>query len=314
MPLKKSAHITGIDLSRWVNLYTSEKHKYNRAHMNPQQPYQPPQPQQPQQPPQPQQPFSSSQQGFQQPSQPFGPAPMNPSTPNTPAGVPGVPMGAPTGPPRPVVSASSSKKWTIVAIIFIVIAVLLGGLAGWATMNYLEQKNNVTSKVDGAVALAKKEQKEADQAAFEKAEKEPNRLFAGPEDYGQLSFSYPKTWSAYEASTASGDTYEVFFTPGVIPSVENEKERFALRLTIEETGYDEKVDEYKDLITEGKLKSSPVTINGQNGVRLEGLFTEDIRGTAVIFKLRDKTVTLRTDADTFAADFNALIQTITFNK
>ena len=52
----------------------------------------------------------------------------------------------------------------------------------------------------------------------------------------------------------------------------------------------------------------------QNGTRLDGSFTEDIRGSAVIFKIRDKTVTLRSDAETFRADFDALIKTITFNK
>lgn len=55
-------------------------------------------------------------------------------------------------------------------------------------------------------------------------------------------------------------------------------------------------------------------IGDQNGTRLDGSFTEDIRGFAVIFKIRDKTVTIRSDAETFKGDFNALIQTITFNK
>jgi hypothetical protein len=62
------------------------------------------------------------------------------------------------------------------------------------------------------------------------------------------------------------------------------------------------------------LKSSAVKADDQNGTRLDGSFSKDIRGSAVIFKIRDKTVTIRTDADTFRADFDALVATITFNK
>jgi len=57
-----------------------------------------------------------------------------------------------------------------------------------------------------------------------------------------------------------------------------------------------------------------VTINGENGVRLDGNFTKEIRGSAVVFKIRDKTAVIQTDADTFKHDFNTLIKTISFVK
>jgi hypothetical protein len=68
------------------------------------------------------------------------------------------------------------------------------------------------------------------------------------------------------------------------------------------------------LVNKGDLKSSAVQINGEAGTRLDGAFSKDIRGSAVIFKIRDKTVTIRTDADTFKADFDALVATIKFNS
>jgi hypothetical protein len=55
-------------------------------------------------------------------------------------------------------------------------------------------------------------------------------------------------------------------------------------------------------------------VNGENGVRLDGNFSDEIRGAAVIFKIRDKTAVLRTDADTFKPDFETLIKTVTFVK
>ena len=66
-----------------------------------------------------------------------------------------------------------------------------------------------------------------------------------------------------------------------------------------------------------RITSRTVTItpaNGQSGTRLDGKFSDDIRGAAVIYKIRDKTAVIQTDADTFKADFDALIKTITFNS
>lgn len=216
-----------------------------------------------------------------------------------------------------VVPASpvSTKKWPIIAAVFIFTTILASGAAAWASVNYFEQKADVDAKVSSAVAVAVKESRDSDAALFEKKEKEPNRIFVGPEDYGRLSFDYPKTWGAYEAKSISGSngTYEVYFNPGVIPTASS-GQRYALRLMIEDKDYDKVVDSYSGLVKKGDLKSSSVSIGDQTGVRLEGNFTKDIRGSAVIIKIRDKTATLRTDADVFTDDFNKLIETITFNK
>lgn len=250
-------------------------------------------------PMQPQPAMQPQSQPLPQPGYGFGPAPAAP-------GAPGAPVPAPV--------STSSKKWLIIAIIFIVMTLALAGLSIWALMNYYDQKNNVDSKVSSAVALAVKEQKDLNAIAWEKAEKEPNTQFAGPDDYGRLAFKYPRTWSAYEAKDAStGNSYEAYLSPGVIPPAAADQ-RYALRVLIENKEYDQVVSSYERLVTKGDLKSSAVTLGDTSGTRLDGAFTKDIRGSAVILKIRDKTVTLRTDADTFMGDFNALIQTIEFNK
>jgi len=283
--------------------------------MNPEYPFQPQQqptpPQDPSQMPggypagQLPQPQQAPQQQYQyQPQQ----QPMQPQQPQQPGYTPLSPSGA------PLRRANPAKKWTILTFVFIFLTLAAAGAAGWALVNYFDQKDNVDTKVSSAVALAKKEQKEADDKDFIEAEKLPNRDFAGPEDYGRVAFKYPKTWSVYEAENATGGrTYEAYFSPGVIPPV-SQTERYALRLTIENKAYEKVIEDYESRVEKGELKSSSVTLGEQNGTRLEGNFSKDIRGTAVVLKIRDKTVTLRTDADTFIADFNALIATITFNK
>jgi len=181
-------------------------------------------------------------------------------------------------------------------------------------MSYTDQKNNVDSITTQRVAEAKKEQADKLEADFQEREKEPNRLFVGPDDYGRLAFKYPKTWDLFVSKDASsGGTFEAYLNPGGVPPIVA-TQQYALHVTIEDKDYDKVVDSYQPLVKKGDLTSSSVKADDQNGTRLDGSFTKDIRGSAVIFKIRDKTVTIRTDAATFKPDFDALVKTITFNK
>ena len=206
--------------------------------------------------------------------------------------------------------------WMISTIGLIILVLGSGSLAIWAYMNYNEAKTDIDGKIALAEAEAKKEQAEEDEAKFAEREKEPRREFIGPDDYGRLSFTYPKTWSVYVAKDAQkGGDYEAFLHPVQVLSLENQAtQQVALRLQIVDKDYDVYLKQYERLVSDGKLRSSTVSVNGENGIRFDGDFTKDIRGAAVIFKIRDKTAVLRTDADTFKPDFEALIKTVTFVK
>lgn len=204
---------------------------------------------------------------------------------------------------------------SMIAIIGLIILVLVAGSAAiWAYLNYNEQKTDVDGKINLAKAQAKKDQGDADEAKFAQREKEPNRQFVGPDDYGRLVFDYPKTWSVYVDKDGMKDTsYAAYLNPIVVPPVSDEQQ-YALRVTIEQKDYDQVVQSYESLVKKGDLRSSATSANGNNGTRLDGNFTKDLRGSAVIYKIRDKTVTIRTDADTFKPDFENIIKTINFNS
>jgi len=207
--------------------------------------------------------------------------------------------------------AVSGSLLAIIGLVVLVLAV--GGVAIWAYLAYNEQKTNVDSKISLAVAEAKNQQATADEEKFAQREREPNRQFVGPDDYGRLVFDYPKTWSVYVAKDVSrGGNYEAYLNPVTVPPV-SPTQQFALRVTIEQRDYDQVISSYEALVKKGDLRSSAASANGNNGTRLDGNFTKDIRGAAVIFKVRDKTVTVRTDADTFKPDFENVIKTINFN-
>lgn len=203
--------------------------------------------------------------------------------------------------------------WLILGITFIVTTVGLGVAFGWALMNYFDQKDNVDTKVSTAVTTAVKAQADKDAATFEAEDKKPNRTFAGPEDFGSLSFDYPKTWSTYINKDASSGTFQAYLNPVSVPPI-LDTTQYALRVSIETKDYDTVLGTYNSLVKTGALKSSTIKINGVDSTRLDGNFTKDIRGSAVLFKIRDKTVTIRTDADTFKPDFDALVASIKFNS
>ncbi len=203
----------------------------------------------------------------------------------------------------------------VLVAVFAVLTVVFGGLAIWAYMQYDKANSDVDQKIKLAVTDAKREQAEEEEKKYAEREKEPLTEFVGPDDYGRLTFKYPKTWNLYEATDISrGGDYKAYLHPGKVPPV-SEQQQFALRVTIENKDYDKVIQQYDTLVKKGDLRSSSTTSMGNTGTRLDGNFNKNIRGSAVIFKLRDKTVTLRTDAnETFKADFNKLVQTVNFDQ
>lgn len=204
----------------------------------------------------------------------------------------------------------------IISVVLLSLATVgFAALSVWALMQYSEQKSDVDGKVNSAVAAAEKAQADADEKKFAEREKQPNREFVGPSDYGSLSFKYPKTWSVYVAKAGGeGDDYEAYLNPISVPPVEADSTRVALRVQIVNQDYSAVLDEYQSQVEDGELKSSVVKFGSETGTRLVGKFSEDIRGSAVLFKIRDKTAVLRTDADTFKNDFNTIVTTIKFNQ
>ena len=212
-------------------------------------------------------------------------------------------------------TSGAVSTWMIVSISLIVAVLATTGATVVAMMNYFENKATLDAQVSAAVTDAKKELGDKLEADFAERDKEPNRQFAGPDDYGALTFDYPKTWSVYIAKdgTSNGEAYEAYLNPITVPPVAT-KQQFGLRVKIEQKDSDKVLEGYNSLVKKGDLKSSTVTINGDPGTRLQGSFSKDIRGIAVVFKIRDKTVTLQTDADTFTGDFDAIVTSVKFNS
>jgi hypothetical protein len=203
----------------------------------------------------------------------------------------------------------------ILVVVVLTISVLgLGWFGVWSYMNFTDQRDRVTPKIEAAVAVAKKDQTDADTKIFLEKEKQPMKPFSGPDDFGHVQFSFPKTWSAYLGNNgAEGTGFEAYFQPDVVQSIGIKPS--ALRISITNTPYDQALPVYYDLIRLGSLKSSPVTVDGAVGVRLDGNFSEQTNGAMIIMKIRDKTLRVYTESKAFLPDFNNnILPTFKFNK
>ncbi len=177
---------------------------------------------------------------------------------------------------------------------------------------FFDIKTNVDKRTNQKVTQAITETTNKMEQKFIEREKTPFTQFVAPEDLGRLSFNHPKNWSVYIERDKVRSTYKVYFNPKKIRPI-NRDSRYALRLVIENKSYEKVIDKYNGLIKKGNLKSKVITINKQNGTLLEGKFSDIIEGSAVVFKLRDKTVTIMTDAPQFVSDFDEIIKSIVYN-
>ena len=201
----------------------------------------------------------------------------------------------------------------IINIVLSILVITFGSVMIWALVNYNDQKANVDSKVDSAVAAAKQVQLDQDNKTFAEREKEPNKQFIGPADLGRVSFDYPKTWSVYvdDPGGASGK-YSAYLNKDQVPSVSGQN-KVGLKVSIVDQSYSQVLVQYQGLLQSGALRSSVAQASGYNGTRLDGHFTQDVDGAAVVFKVRDKTLILQTDLQSYVHDFNNVVKSLTFN-
>ena len=209
---------------------------------------------------------------------------------------------------------------TVVIVIVSLFAATFLILFVWMTIQYNEVNSITQGEIDAAVASAVNEAiyktQEEDLAKFNEEEKYPYRSFAGPADYGQLSFEYPKTWSVYIASDASkGGDYQAYLNPLEVNPVSNNTVN-SLRVTIRDKAYDDVAAEYQRYVerNDSNLSAEATEVFGTTAIKYVGQIPNtELYGVVVIFKIRDKTAILQTDAMPFLDDFNNVLGTVKFN-
>lgn len=183
--------------------------------------------------------------------------------------------------------------------------------AFWAFTGKQEYKNNVDSKVATAVDAARKSEAEKQIALAAEAAKSPLAVYKGPDTYGTVVVSYPKTWSAYVDSTGKGQSLlDGYFAPKVVPSISDEGSVFALRVQVLNQAYAAVVQQQTSAQQAGQVTISPYSlpkVPSVVGIKVTGKLSGGKDGTVVILPLRDKTLEISTEGTQYINDFNTYI-------
>lgn len=180
----------------------------------------------------------------------------------------------------------------------------------WAYSGRQDYKDNVDAKIATAVEANTQKVQAADAKQFAEEAKQPLKTYVGPEAYGSVHISYPKTWSAYVDTTGGSIGLNGYFYPDTVPSITARTSVFALRVQVVQTPYSQAVNQYSGVLKQGKVKVAPYTlpkVPSVVGVRVDGQITQDKQGSIVLLPLRDKTLEISTEANVFLPDFNANI-------
>jgi len=223
--------------------------------------------------------------------------------------------GQPGMPGQPV-QQKKDRSGLIKTILLIFVSLIAATFIVLFVVMYVNW-NNAKTDVDGQIKLAVAEAENTLQtkleSEFEEREKYPYRTFAGPTDFGSLTFEYPKTWSVYIPDDASqAKDFNAYLNPGIVSKV-SDKTVMSLRVSIVNKLTENVKTEYQKRVKSGKMTVSTTLVNGNNVDVYTGELSSKYQGIVCIFKIRDKTAIIQTDAMIFKDDFYRVLETVRFN-
>lgn len=197
----------------------------------------------------------------------------------------------------------------------IIVVLLLAGAGAfgiWAYGGRQDYKNNVDKKIATAVAKARDETQAADQARFDQQEKSPYKTYVGLAEFGALTVIYPKTWAGFILERGGGNAVPIdaYFYPNFVPDIQNGNNAAALRMQILQQSYSTVLSQYSGLENSKKVTVTPYRLPklpGIAGVRIDGEIVSKKRGSLILVPLRNLTVRVWTESNSYVPDFDNII-------
>ena len=210
---------------------------------------------------------------------------------------------------------SGGESGNVLLIPVIALTVLFIGaavFAVWAFGGRQDYKNHSDAKVASAVAANKEVVQAADAKQFAEAAKNPLKTYTGPDAYGSVKVTYPKTWSAYVDTTGSSTPLDAYFHVDYVPSTQS-KQPYNLRVQVVANNYSNQLSQFTSLAKLGKVTVAPYSLpkvpKAAGSVLTGQVFpgNQAANGTLIMLPLRDKTLKVWTESPTYLADFNTYI-------
>lgn len=208
-------------------------------------------------------------------------------------------------------SLQDESGFNLLIVPLVIVALLFIGASIWGYTVYVSQqdyKNNSDKKVAAAVEIAKKQTATEKDNEFVEKEKQPLRTYQSPSTSGNVTITYPKTWSAYvtENSNVGGTQVDGLFHPSFVPGGQSGT-AIALKVQVLSQAYEQVMQQWGSKLKTGKVRISPfraTKVPSVLGSRVDGEMDINKQGSAVILPMRDKTLVVTTQAPTFLNDFN----------
>ncbi|HEX8182053.1 MAG TPA: hypothetical protein VF575_00450 [Candidatus Saccharimonadales bacterium] len=205
-------------------------------------------------------------------------------------------------------------------ILLSVFFVASAGFAIWAYGGRQDYKNNTEQKIASAVKTAKQQEGIVKDKQHAEADKQPLKTYTGPDQFGSVKVSFPKTWSAYVNASGSGaQPLDGYFNPGVVPSLSDQASIFALRVQIVNQPYAAVIAGLNTAVTAKQLTATPYAfpqVPNVIGTKFDGTINQSrkITGSMIVVPLRDKTLQVWNESSVTSADFTTyILPNITFS-
>jgi hypothetical protein len=197
----------------------------------------------------------------------------------------------------------------------ILLALLLIGAASfavWAFGGRQDYKNNSDAKVSSAVNATTQSVQAADAKQYAEAAKNPLKTYTGPDAYGSVKISYPKTWSEYVDTSSATTPLDAYFHVDYVPSLQS-KQTYNLRVQVIANSYSSQITQVSPFIQGAKGTAAPYALPKVPSV-VGTIFTGQVfvnnptgSGTLIVLPLRDKTLEVWAESPTYLSDFTTYI-------
>lgn len=223
--------------------------------------------------------------------------------------------------PLPGSGNGSSTKWIISIVLLTLLLIVALGFGYWAFSERNDYKNNVDAKIATAKGEQKKQTTDELNKVHAEQDKSPVKTYVGPASYGSIKFNYPKTYSGYVTGDNSSTPLDAYFHPDTVPSLmaapgSTTRAAIALHVQVRNQPYDDAIIQYQSLVSAGAVTGSPFALKQvpkQIGMKFVGTLQNQLNGTEIVLPLRDKTVVITSETDTWLPDFNTyILETMTF--
>lgn len=213
----------------------------------------------------------------------------------------------------------SSQILLMIVVILIAVVALIFGVSSYESEQ--KYKNDDQSMI--AVAVQNEENRviSKEQQKFHIEQQNPFKSFSGPADYGDVTISYPKNWSAYvDLTNNNNDPIDAYFNPNYVPSTDTNNAIYALRFEVLSSSYSSNLSQYTN--QQQQQNGSPISITPYQdkkvpqdvGSMLKGDLFGSTTSIMVMLPLRTNTIEVWSEnPGDFNLFLNQILPTLTFN-